>query len=46
MQIGAIYPVSAILTVILAVFILREKDKLLRKIIAIGVSFVGVLLVG
>lgn len=45
-QIGAIYPVSAILTVILAVFILRERENLWRKVIAIGVSFLGVFLVG
>lgn len=45
-QIGAIYPVSAILTVIFAIFLLREKENLVKKIIAIGISFVGVLLVG
>ena len=44
-QIGAIYPVSAILTVIFAIFLLQERSKLFVKIGAVVLSFIGVLLV-
>lgn len=44
-QIAAIFQVSAVLTVLIAVVLLKERSRLLTKILAALISFIGVLLV-
>ncbi|MBI2641231.1 EamA family transporter, partial [Candidatus Roizmanbacteria bacterium] len=44
-QIGTIFQVSSILTVLLAIIILKEKSGIPMKIVAAVLSFIGVLLV-
>jgi len=44
-QIASVYQISSILTVILAIVLLKERGQLLRKIIAAVIGLVGVYLV-
>lgn len=44
-KIAAIFPITAVLTVLLSVLLLKERSNLLKKFIAVIISFVGVLLV-
>jgi drug/metabolite transporter (DMT)-like permease len=44
-QIASIYQISTITTIIFAVLLLRERDHLLRKLLAMAIGFIGVLLV-
>jgi drug/metabolite transporter (DMT)-like permease len=44
--IGSIFQVSSVVTVFLAIFILRERGQYMKKIIAAVLSFIGVLLIG
>lgn len=44
-QIAAIFQVSSVITVLLAIVLLKEKSKLLLKLLAATVGFIGVLLV-
>lgn len=44
-QIAAIFQVSSVITVLLAIILLKEKSKLLLKLLAATVGFIGVLLV-
>lgn len=44
-QLGAIYPISNILVVLLAIVFLREKSNLLTKLFAVILSVIGIVLV-
>lgn len=44
-QIASIYQISTITTIVFAVLLLKERDHLLRKLIATAIGFIGVLLV-
>jgi len=44
-QMASLFQTTSILTVLLAIVILREKSKLVIKLIAAVISFIGILLV-
>lgn len=45
-EIGAIFPISSILTVVAAIIFLNERKGIFLKVIAVAISFIGVLFVG
>ncbi len=44
-QIAAIFPISSVITVLISMVLLKERQKMLIKLLAAIISFVGVLLV-